>query len=466
MPKILLGYTLEHSRWVFQPTAWRLALRNLSRNIRRNMATGSALALGFAGLLALMGFLYSIDSYLAAYTVYGTQIGHLTVFKSQGFERYAMEPKAYSFSPADQQVIRSTLARHPEIELSSGQLQGSGLISNGCDTQPFQARGTDPDTAQALRQHKELRRWNVPMQSYVRGQSAADLPLDLNPIQLSNTLAKQLNKQKLYSEFDQHDNLAVVPDCTALAKHQLDSNVQLLTKSWADAMSIQDAEVVGVFSGKAEGQKSALTMALPQLQKLLDTEHVSSYGLWLKDPSRAPALAKTLAQELRSAGLNVDIYSWTSKQTNPLYAGTMNFLRIMITFLACVLVAIVVFSIFNASTMTAIERSQETGMMRSLGFERQALTSLFGMEILLLSLISIALGGVIGFIGIEGVQALKIRLYPPGLEGGMELILRPGFKASFLTAVGLVILTTLTALAVQRKIAQQRIINLLSAANR
>ena len=36
--------------------AWRIALRNLSRNRRRNLVTASAIALGYAGLVVLGGY--------------------------------------------------------------------------------------------------------------------------------------------------------------------------------------------------------------------------------------------------------------------------------------------------------------------------------------------------------------------------------------------------------------------------
>ncbi len=457
---------VDKRRWTLEPVAWRLALRNLTRNVRRNLATGSALALGFAGLLSLLGFLHSVDSYLAAYTVYGTQVGHITLYKKHGFENFAMEPKRFSFSPAEQGVLKSVFSQHPELVYSSGQLQGSGLISNGCDTQPFQARALESETEKALRVHPELARWNVPMKSYFRGQSSADFAAEFNAIQLSSSLAKQLQKQKVYGEFQDHSTAPLIPDCSSPAERGRDSNVQLLTKSWNDAMNIQDAEVVGLFSGKGEGQRSALLMPLNQLQSLMDTDHVSSWALWLKDPQQSARLAKDLVTELQKQGVETETYLWTSKQTNSLYAGTMNFLHIMIVFLGCVLVAIVVFSIFNASTMTAIERSQETGMMRSLGFDRSALTSLFAMEVLLLSLLSVAVGGVLGFIGIEWVESLRIKLNPPGLEGGMDLLMTPGLLASLATGIILVVLTTATALFVQRRIAGQRIIQLLSQSNR
>jgi len=45
-------------------SGWRLALRNLARNKRRNFATGMAIALGFAALLALGGYVNRVEKYL------------------------------------------------------------------------------------------------------------------------------------------------------------------------------------------------------------------------------------------------------------------------------------------------------------------------------------------------------------------------------------------------------------------
>jgi len=44
--------------------AWRLALRNLARNRRRNQATAVAIAFGYAGLVLLGGYATRIERFL------------------------------------------------------------------------------------------------------------------------------------------------------------------------------------------------------------------------------------------------------------------------------------------------------------------------------------------------------------------------------------------------------------------
>jgi hypothetical protein len=83
-------------------TFWRLALRNLGRNRKRNLATGSAIAFGFAGILLLAAYGYRARNYIRVYTIYVVHTGHLAIFAPGGFENFAFRPGRYSLSREDQ----------------------------------------------------------------------------------------------------------------------------------------------------------------------------------------------------------------------------------------------------------------------------------------------------------------------------------------------------------------------------
>ena len=86
------------SRTVGVVSAWTLAWKNLKRNRRRNLATGCAIALGFAALLALGGYITRVENYLRVYTIYGTRTGHLVIYKKNGYEKYSIKPRDYSLN--------------------------------------------------------------------------------------------------------------------------------------------------------------------------------------------------------------------------------------------------------------------------------------------------------------------------------------------------------------------------------
>ena len=468
--------TLEHAVPVidnplkFHGGTLRLAFRNLARNKRRNLATASAIGLGFAALLALGGFYHSMDGFLSAYTVYATRVGHLTIYKEGGFDHFWAEPKTYSLSPNDQAAIAGTLGELRQVELSGGQLIATGLIGNGCRTLPFVATGISPDIDASLREHRSITAWAEHANQFTKGKGLKGFPLELAPVALAQGLARRLSKPLVHGESGGLGNAIKVPDCQSPTVKQdimADSNVQLLARTWGGSMAVIDGEVVGHYdTGIKETQKSGMIVPLEMLQRLFDTGNVTYWSVWLKNPDKLRETQHAVEASLAKKGLKVEIYPWTSKLANPLYAGSMNFVFVMIVFLMGVLVAIVVLSIFNSSTMTVIERAQEIGMMRSLGFTRSLISRLFAAEMLFLALGAILAGGLVGILGILAVNHSGIRLYPPGIGGGMQLTLTPGASIIASAAALVVSIAMVTAIGVVRKIAHEKIPTLLLGSRR
>lgn len=71
---------------------WLLAIRNLRRNRRRNLATGVAVALGYAGLVLFGGYISRIEAFIRATTVYLQHTAHVSVFREGGLERAQARP--------------------------------------------------------------------------------------------------------------------------------------------------------------------------------------------------------------------------------------------------------------------------------------------------------------------------------------------------------------------------------------
>lgn len=449
---------------------WKVAFRNLARNRRRNLATGIAIGLGFAALLALGGYINRVENYLRVYTIYGTRVGHLTVYKEHGLERYSVKPKQYSLTADELKLIKELVAREDNVQLHGAQLQGAGLIGNGCRTVPFIATGIEPWLDKALREHPELKEWAPKISFYTRGRGLWEYPPDLGAIAIADGLARLLHKPHVHDDLPPDQKPVLVVDCLAPDAKKLieaDANVQLAAGSWSGMMSALDGEIVAEYNtGVTETQNSAIVTALSHLQKLYDTENATFYSIWLRNAYRLPKTMEHLKERFAEEGLKVDVYPWTDEAISPMYAGTMNFLYTMVAFISVVLATVVVFSIFNAATMTVIERSQEIGMMRSLGFTRRQIRQLFVYEMLALSSLAVVAGGVVGAAGIAAVNAAKIRLNPPGVAGGMQLALIPNAGIVAGAAVLIFLLSVLTTLMAVRTVAKRNIATLLMGTQR
>ncbi len=449
---------------------WHMAVRNLARNKRRNFATGFAIALGFAALLALGGYIYRTQNYLRVYTIYSTRIGHITIYKKDGLEKYSIKPKIYSLDENDLKGVAAQLATVDNVEMATPQLLGAGLIGNGCRTLPFLATGIDPSIDKRLREHPQMVKWGRTVRMYSKGRGLWEYPEEFGAVALSDGLARLMHKTKVVEELPKDQKAVIVTDCNAANAKELiasDTNIQLAAGAWSGMMSALDGEIVANFNtGITETNNSAILTSMVHLQKLYDTPNATFYSIWLKNPDHLTKTVEEVTTKIKAAGLNLDVYPWTNEDISPFYTGTMQFLFTMIGFITVVLATVIVFSVFNAATMTVIERSQEIGMMRSLGFTRGQIRRLFAQEMLVLAFISLAMGGVIGAAGIFSVNHSNIHFNPPGVAGGMILTLEPNGTIIAGAAVMIFILSLLTTMIAVRSVVRRNISVLLMGTQR
>jgi putative ABC transport system permease protein len=448
----------------------KLAFRNLKRNRRRNFATGAAIALGFAGMVLLGGYLHRMTQYLRVYSIYATRTGHLLIYKKGGLDKFPLKPRVFSLTPDDQKKIENVLAKSENIEWVGRQMEGTGLIGNGCTTIPFLAKGVELKVDHEVLNHPELKKWAPDMNPFLKGRPLWDYPPELGGVAISRGLASILSKPKVHDEIPPTAPLRVIMNCqgpNADEEIAADANVQLAVGTWAGSMSALDGEIVAHFTtGFAETDDSALLTTTDRLQQLYDTSNLTRYAVWLKDASSINSDLAHLKADLADAGVDADVYSWNTDRISPNYVGTVQFIRMMAGFISIVLVTVIGLSVFNSATMTVIERSQEIGMLRSLGFTRLQIRRLFAFEALGLSLISIGAGSLVAAITVLAVNGAKIRFYPPGISGGLLLTLVPDLLQTFLAAIVILGLTVLTTWIAVRLISNRSIRQLVSGVGR
>lgn len=450
---------------------WRLALRNLNRNKRRSISTGLAIALGFSAMLAIGGYINRVEKYLRIYTIFGQRTGHIVIYKKGGYENFYVRPQKYSLTPEDTATIQEVVRTEGiAAELMGGILTGQGLIGNGCRTFPFLAMGIDPALDRALREHPLVTRWTQKFKNFSRGRGISEYGPEVGAIAIGEGLAKILHKEKVYDEFPANHRPQLIADCLAPDVWQqtsADANVQLAAGTWSGMLTALDAEIVANFNtGVTETNSSAVVTSLTHLQKLYDTANVSTFAIWLADPSTLKTDVARLDKALAARGVEVDIYTWLNEDLAPFYAGTMSFLRTMVGFVTFILATVVVLSIFNAATMTVIERSQEIGMMRSLGFTRGQIKAVFLREIMLLAGIALLGGAAIAAIGIKFVNSLQITFSPPGVAGSIQLLLEPNIETIITAFLVIPLLAVSTTLVAIRSMVHKSITLLLMGSNR
>ncbi len=446
-----------------------IAARNLSRNRRRNIATGSALGLGFAGLLAITGFHEQIEHNLRAYTVYGMRTGHIVVYKHDGLEKFETNPKEFSLDEKDLQALKRITAEIPEIEYDGAQIVGPGLVSNGCQSMPFYATGIDPELDRRLQQHPYNLRWNAGLSGLKKGRELWAYSADEQVIMLSSGLAALVGKN--VPRDPESNAISTDPiDCAAAdVKDKLaaDSLVQLAGYGWNGMMTGGDAAVTGVFATPNPYLDSAAArLPLSQLQKLYGTRGATSYSIWLKDEDKISEVIATLNSKLATAGLNVDVYPWNYPELSAHYDGMSKFALTINVFIATIIAFVVALSVSNSATMTIIERAREIGMMRSLGFTRRWIRVLFVVEIACIALIALASGAAFGFFLISGLNAVGLPLDLPGVIAGLKVKMVINPETISRSGVAIFLLAIASGLYAVWRVAKNNIAYLLTGTHR
>jgi putative ABC transport system permease protein len=449
--------------------AWKLALRGLGRNRRRSLATGTAIALGYAGLVLLGSYILSVNGYLRTVAIYIQSSGHLSIYKKEGLELHKVRPTRYSLSAEDQAGIAQVLSADPDVELWVPYLLGTGMVGNGCKSVPFTARGVDPALERRVRTHPAVLAATPALSKPLRGTDLASHSELGYPLALSAGLARILGKTQVLDELKEAAPGAaqLIRDCQSAEAAQRiasDASVQLAGSGDGGGFSALEGEMVSVIStGMTTTEDSTVLMPLSALQELYGTDRVTYVAVYLKDLSRLKARATELQAKLDAKGLEVSVHAFTDPAVNPFYMGTVGFLAVMAGFMAIVVFAVVALSILNSMTLGIIERTREIGTLRSLGFTRAQMLGLFVREGVVLTALGVGSGLLMALVVAGLVNLRDIRVTPPGVPGSMQLLLTPNPGLCIGLAVTLGALSLLATVIATRRRTRENIASLMTS---
>lgn len=446
-----------------------IAWRNLRRNGRRSLSTGMAIATGFAAFMLAAGYAYRVEKVLSTHTIYGLHVGHIGIYKKDALEKLSINPRGYSLTKEDQAAVVAALQGIENIEMSGVYLSGQGLVGNGCKTFPFIAVGVDTAIEEKVLNHPIFKKWNSRLGSSRFGEEIWNFPEATGAIAMSEGLSRLLGKTKLHNEVG--DGKAVlIPDCAApgvLDLFAADANVQLAAGTMDGSLGLMDGEMVMRYStGLVETNNTSITTSVTFLQSLLRTDSVTNFSVWLHNPRYLKSTVSEIKSRLATSAPHLDVFSWSDERLSPYYTGTMQFILVMVGFLGCVLSAVVVLSIFNSATMTVIERSQEVGMLRSIGYTQRWIRMLFVFEGLYLTLIAVVFGAIIGLMSMALINALEIKINPPGVAGGLVLVFAPNTLIALVGALSVGVLAVASTWVAVATVVRKNIANLVGGSLR
>jgi putative ABC transport system permease protein len=388
---------------------WRIALRNVARNKRRSLLSGSAITVATLSVVLLFSVLGGMLGDVVA-TALTYDSGHVRVRHAEYGRYETLNPVHLAVTDAGAVVER--LQALPEVTGVLPRVRFAGAIYR--EQRNHGAFGLGLDFAREI----AVARARLPQMSGTAA-GAATLEEFARAWQLAvhgGSLPRAGERELLISAaLAEELGLAAGDKLTILTRTAL-----LSTQAWTFTVS----GVIGFPIGGMRGLLLAPLDVVQRFLKLTAADGVSEILLYTGSEEEVPALTAAVGAALPDADPGFAVQAWT--ETNPLFSMLQVATRIYdIVALFFFLLATTV--IVNTTMMVVFERMKEIGTIAALGMTGNQITRLFFLEALFIgmgaALLGVALGCAIVLplsqVGIDYSAAME------GVELNMSDVLFP-----------------------------------------
>ncbi len=360
----------------------RIAVRNIFRNRRRSLITGSILVFGCVALIVARGFMGTMyDGARESAILQG--IGHLQVYNPAFLDKEEMKPLQYGLE--NYRSVQDLIEGMPHVRSAEARMEFMGLIANGDKSVAFMADAVQPD-----RQKR--------MGMLIKVQSGQDLLKSKaeDPVILGLGLAKSLNAKE--------------------------GDVLTLLSTTADgALNGIDVTVAGVFStGFKEADARLLSVRLQTAQRLLATDRVTKLVVGLDQTDNTDLAKDQLAKAFEQNRLRLAMRTWS--ELSLVYRQVIATFSTIFVVLGLIIFVLVVLSSSNTMMMTVFERVQEIGTLMALGTSRLRILTLFLLEGLFMGILGGGAAVALAWTFSTLINGAKIQVPPPpGTTSGFPI---------------------------------------------
>jgi putative ABC transport system permease protein len=461
----------------------KIAFRNMLRNLRRSLMTGSAVAAGALALLLFGGFAAYIFAGLETNNV--QRIGHLTVFRQGYFLLGAGNPAAYGIDRYRDviELIERDPMLGPMINVITPTQSLVGIAGNFSGSveasKTFLGTGLIPSNRERMRQWDEFHA----SAGYVPDRRMSDA--DPSRGEIGVGLARVLG---LCGPLGLHGCPALPAvrsssgeaagaasrDLTDLAARDLAAGAQgsdptpqidLLAATAGGAPNVVQLAVGGAEpQGVKELDDNFVAMPLGLAQQLVygRSEHkATGIVLQLHRSEDLPAARARLTTLFKQKHLDLEVRDFG--ELSPFYGQVKNMFSAIFLFIALVMGVIVLFAVVNTMTMNVMERTNEVGTIRALGVRRAGIRSQFTVEGVLIGAIGATVGALLALTIAALINHAGLTWIPPGNATAVPLRLDVAGRAALVggTWLGLAIVTTLAALLPANRAARLPVVDAL-----
>jgi putative ABC transport system permease protein len=460
----------------------KIASRNILRNRRRSLITGSAIAVGAMSMLVFGCFISFIFAGFETNLV--QRIGHLTVFRQGYFVFGAGNPAAYGIDGYRDAMalIAKDPVLHPMVNVMTPTQALVGIAGNysgGND-----AAKTFFGVGVVASDRERMRQWNeygagrpyvpdkrladdAPERGLIGGGLARILGL-CQPLKLTGCPAPPTLPTGLDTA------VPPAPGLNELARTELGDSaapthgaprLDLLGATAGGAPNVVSMEVAGVDpQGVKELDDNYVAMPLPLAQQLVygRGEHkVTGIALQLHRSEDLNAARARLTSLIDEHHLDLEVRDFS--ELTPFYGQVIRLFSAIFLFVTLVMGVIVLFAVVNTMTMNVMERTNEIGTIRAMGVRRNGVRAQFVVEGCMLGAIGATVGVLLAVCVALLINHAGLTWTPPGNANVVpfRLVMPPGPKLMIGTWLGLVLVATLAALMPANRAARMPVVDAL-----
>lgn len=413
-----------------------LALRNIRKNRRRTVILLMVIVTCLSAMMSFFGFaddsLYNLQEATIA-----TGLGHIQIYQ-EGY-RSAPIPDRINFNIPNYGELLPLIENDPilksYVKVVTGDLDFSGLVAAHGKSSIYVGRGVDTKNYRAISAADHL----------VEGKYLEDTEFFVKPEQkdLTNEFPEMFEGYGIPGEETKEQDPTKpkknIWKDEALKKRALESPaaiddallgrgmsksldaklgdaLTLVVSTKSGALNALDVNVRGIILGvETAYDETIIKIPLKYAWKLMGREDVSKICILLNHTEDMEPAFKRVQELIKEKGLKLEACLWNTEAR--LYKQVVGLLTQFFVTIAFIFAIIVTFSIFNAMTMSVMERTREIGTLRALGHTKGEILRLFMTEGFVLGII----GGICSII-----VAILIALFVNNVVQGIQMPAPPG----------------------------------------
>jgi putative ABC transport system permease protein len=339
--------------------AIKLGLRNLTRQKRRNLITAMVIAYAFFAYLFMDSMMNGMEE-MSFENIRDLETGNIQIVHSDYWEEREELPLE-NLVYLDQDVEES-LKNINGLSGISPELRFVANLNNGIDELPVLCLGIDPDRYQEV---------------FTTGEYLVD-----------------------GSMFSLGENKGVLGEKTAqLMDLKINDYIILLVRTKEDTFNTIDVEIAGIVNTTHPMVNSGTVFVpLDIAQQSLNVENRVSLIAIKVNPGYEESVTETLNQNFKRKDLNLNAYSWRESAETVIALSTAKKAGIGVILFVVLLIGII--GIINNVVLSALERTEEIGMMKALGMKEMEIVSVFMVEATGIGIIGGLIGCLLGAIGV------------------------------------------------------------------